>query len=203
MAIKQLLRYFSPAIPRMVRNQLYSVFRKALLCFLCNPFACMAFVLVVQAFDQTASWTPLWYSGNMQLVERPWGRPRTRWRDIYPVCPGNASGSPGRSWRTWLGKRTSELLFLVCCTAAPWPGVDSWREGWMDGWFVLDELLFWTTAAWIIPSVLYNEHSRLVFCFYDRVFQCHNIKHEHHPRYEYPPWWGNIQPQCHPVSEPK
>lgn len=33
---------------------------------------------------------------------------------IYPILPGNTSGSPRRSWRVFLGRRTSGIPSLGC-----------------------------------------------------------------------------------------
>ncbi|XP_061892442.1 uncharacterized protein LOC133642332 [Entelurus aequoreus] len=48
---------------------------------------------------------------------RPRGRPRTRWEDY--VWPGNASGSPRKSWTKWMGRRKSRLPCLGCCPRDP------------------------------------------------------------------------------------
>ena len=60
---------------------------------------------------------------------RPLGRPRTRWS---PFWPGNASGSPKRSWRVLLGRRISEFLFWTSTTRHRISGW-KWMNGWMEG----------------------------------------------------------------------
>jgi len=50
---------------------------------------------------------------------------------IYPIWPGNASGSPRRSWRALLERRTSGGgPCLACCHGHPAPEI----SGRMDGW---------------------------------------------------------------------
>ncbi len=45
---------------------------------------------------------------------KPWGRPRTHWRDYFNLF-GNTFGSPWRNCKTLLGRGTSELLWLTWC----------------------------------------------------------------------------------------
>ncbi|KAK0147747.1 hypothetical protein N1851_012535 [Merluccius polli] len=54
---------------------------------------------------------------------RPRGRPRTRWRDSGESLgwPGNASGSPGKSWTKWLGRGKFGLPCLGCFPRNPTP----------------------------------------------------------------------------------
>ena len=46
--------------------------------------------------------------------------------------PGNASGSPGKSWTKWLGRGKSGLPCLGCCPRDPTPDKRKKMDGWMD-----------------------------------------------------------------------
>ena len=48
--------------------------------------------------------------------------------------PGNASGSPRKSWRKWPGTGTSGLLCSSCCPRDPTAG-EAADNGWMNGFY--------------------------------------------------------------------
>jgi len=52
---------------------------------------------------------------------------------MYLVWPGNASGSPRRNWRVWLGRRKSGGPCLAGCHHDPAPDKRMKMDGWMDG----------------------------------------------------------------------
>ena len=53
----------------------------------------------------------LWeYCLNSQLGGDPWAKPEHTGGITYPIWPGKSSGSPRRSWRTWLGRKTLPRL---------------------------------------------------------------------------------------------
>lgn len=69
---------------------------------------------------------------HIQLEGFPLGRSRAHWGIIYPIWPGNASGSPSRSWRKKPGRRASGLFCLPCyCTSTQTQTQISSRQ-WMD-----------------------------------------------------------------------
>jgi len=51
---------------------------------------------------------------------------------IYPVWPGNASGSPRRNWRVWLGRRKPGGPCLSGCHRDPALDKRTRMDGWMD-----------------------------------------------------------------------
>ena len=69
------------------------------------------------------------------MGRRPWGRPKTRWRDytVYLVWPGNSLGSPRKSWKTLLGRGTSGLPCSACCHHNRSLDNRTTMDGWMDG----------------------------------------------------------------------
>lgn len=46
---------------------------------------------------------------------RPQGRPITCWRDYISNLAWDLLGFPQENWRSWLGRRMSVQLCLVCC----------------------------------------------------------------------------------------
>jgi len=53
---------------------------------------------------------------------------------MYLVWPGNASGSPRRNWRVWLGRRKPGGPCLAGCHRDPAPDKRTKMDGCMDGW---------------------------------------------------------------------
>jgi len=57
------------------------------------------------------------------------------YRSIYVptlIWPGNASGSPRRNWRVWLGRRNPGGPCLAGCHLDPAPDKRMRMDGWMD-----------------------------------------------------------------------
>ncbi len=80
----------------------------------------------------------LWrFSGHVQLVGEPEADPEHAGGITYLIWPGNASGSPRRSWKTLLGRGTSGTLCLACCHRDPAPDKRNRVDGWMDGYFTI------------------------------------------------------------------
>jgi len=70
--------------------------------------------------------------------ETPGADPEPAGGIIYLIRPGNASGSPRRSWRVLLGRMKPGGPCLACCHST-WPRISGRKlmDGWMDGVFVL------------------------------------------------------------------
>ena len=60
-------------------------------------------------------------SGHVPPVGDPGEDPGHAGETMSLGWPGNASGSPGKSWTKWLGRGKSELLYLGCCSRDPTP----------------------------------------------------------------------------------
>ncbi|KAF7641622.1 hypothetical protein LDENG_00275920 [Lucifuga dentata] len=63
--------------------------------------------------------------------KRPWGRPRTRWRDYISQLAWERLGVPQEELEGLAGDRKYGLICLVCCHHDP--DLDKWRimAGWM------------------------------------------------------------------------
>ena len=67
---------------------------------------------------------------------RPRGRPRRHAGETMSLgWPGNALGSPRKSWMKWLGKGKSGLPCLGCCPHDPTPDKRQKMDGWIDYYF--------------------------------------------------------------------
>ena len=71
------------------------------------------------------------FSGLSNL-EEPRADPELTGGILYPIWPGNASGSPRRSWRGGLGREMSGFPSWTCCLCDP----TSDKRKMMDGWIV-------------------------------------------------------------------
>ena len=82
---------------------------------------------VVWASDEDAShWR---YTGHVQLAGGLEVDPEHAGGIIHLIWPGNASGSPRRSWRVLLGRATSGIPCLACFPRDPAPDKDGfWGE---------------------------------------------------------------------------
>ncbi len=72
--------------------------------------------------------------GHVQLAGEPGLDPEHTRGIIYLIWPGNASGSPWRSWKALLGRGVSGLPYLACCLRDPAPDKQNKMDGWMNGW---------------------------------------------------------------------
>ncbi len=61
----------------------------------------------------------------------------------YLIWPGNASGSPQRSWKMLLWGGTSEIPYLTCCHCNPAPNKMKKMDGLMDGFENRNVCFFW------------------------------------------------------------
>ena len=69
---------------------------------------------------------------HVQLGRGPGADPGHAGEIISPDCLGNASASPSRNKRRWLGRGRPGLLCLGCCPFNP--NMDKWINGWMHAW---------------------------------------------------------------------
>jgi len=75
---------------------------------------------------------PLEISGHVQLGGDTGADPEPAGGIIYLIWLGNASGSPRRNWRAWLGRRKPGGPFLSGCHRDPAPDKQMRMDGWMD-----------------------------------------------------------------------
>ncbi len=108
---------------------------------------------------------PWRFSGHVQLIGDPGVDPEHAGEIIYLIWPGNASGSPRRSWKMLLGRGASGLPCLVCCHCDPAPDKQKKMDGWMDGWtgmrVVIDLLIKLSARQQII--IFFSQNVELLF----------------------------------------
>lgn len=75
----------------------------------------------------------LWmFSWHGQLGGDPWADPEPAGGIIYLIWPGNASGSPRRSWEVLRGRRASRITFWARCQCDPTHEKQAKMDGWLE-----------------------------------------------------------------------